>query len=354
MQIIQDTRRIGLHILFWILFISYEVSNYGWSNTRYFHWNATHELWTDLPMMIVIVYVNLYWLMPKFLYPKKYVAYIFSLFFILLLGGLYARYMGYRIWTPWDKTHNYQDYLEAPKQFFIPIRIIRNTINFYPLVALTMLIKVLRNSYRNEKYLRETDAEKHRAELSFLKAQIHPHFFFNTLSSLYALILKKSDKSAGVVMTLSGLMRYMLYESNAEMVLLEDEINYLKNYISIEELRFGDRLDLSFQYSGNIQGKLIAPLVLLPFVENAFKHSLNNETQKAWITIDIKVTGNELFFKTENSYQKINSKIDHEGMGLKNVKKRLHLVYPGKHSLVIKDGEVFFITDLKMQLNEKN
>ncbi|MEO7047230.1 MAG: histidine kinase, partial [Ferruginibacter sp.] len=103
-----------------------------------------------------------------------------------------------------------------------------------------------------------------------------------------------------------------------------------------------------------ITGKLIAPLVLLPFVENAFKHSLNNETGKAWITFDLKVTGNELFFKTENSYLLMNEKTNHGGMGLSNVKKRLHLVYPGRHNLQIKDRESVFTIDLKMQLNEKN
>ncbi len=349
-----DRRRIGEHLLFWTVYIIYEIINYGWSNGDHIDLYATHELWTDLPMMIFVVYVNLYRLMPKLLYPKKYLQYIIALFLLLLVGGLYGRYIGYKIWIPWDRTHYPDVYLTKAKEFFIPIRIVRNTLNFYPIVALTMLIKVLRNSSIREKYLRQTEIARHHAELSYLKAQIHPHFFFNTLNSIYALTLKNSKKSSEVVLRLSGIMHYVLYESNADFVLLADEIKHLKDFIGIEELRFADRLDLSFDCNGETKSKMIAPLLLLPFVENAFKHSLVNETEKAFVKIDITVTGNELTFKAENSYRKKHGVKSQHGVGLQNVMKRLTLTYPAEHQLKIYDTNDIFSVELKILVNEKN
>jgi len=354
MPVKTDIKRISQHLLFWTVYIIYEIINSGWSNLDHFNFFATHEFWLDLPMMILIVYANLYWLMPAFLYPKKYIQYSIYLFFALLAGGLYGRYIGYKIWIPWDQTHNFTEYLSEPKDFFIPVRIIRNTINFYPIVALTMLIKVLRNSFLREKYLRETEIARHHAELSFLKAQIHPHFFFNTLNSIYALTQKGSKKSSEMVLRLSGIMHYMLYESNTDFVLLENEITHLKDYIGIEELRFADRLDVSFKCNGEKNGKLIVPLLLLPFVENAFKHSLANETEKAFVKINITVTGNNLVFKAVNSYKKTSVLKPYQGVGLQNVKKRLMLTYPEKHQLEINDTNDTFSVDLKILLNEKN
>jgi LytS/YehU family sensor histidine kinase len=247
-----------------------------------------------------------------------------------------------------------EQYLIEPKMFFVPIRIARNAFRLYPVLALTMLIKVFKNSYSKEKQLRVAQDEKHKAELLNLRSQIHPHFFFNTLSSLYTLTVRKSDKAPDVVMRMSGLMHYMLYETTSDLVMLEDEITQLKNFIAIEELRFGDRVDSSLQYSGDIKGKKISPLILLPFVENAFKHSLVNETNTAWVTIDIKVSGPELFLTIENSVSQPVGPMLPGGIGLANVKRRLSLSYPERHHLVIRHNDEIFSVQLMLKLDENS
>ena len=346
-------KRISTHLLFWLLYILYDTLNTSWGEHDYFDFSQIQKVWANIPLTIGVVYVNLYGLMPRYFYARKYIQYVTVLTVVVVIYALLTRLIGYQFWLDWDRQHAYHHYMAEPKNFLVPIRIARNSFRLYPVLALTMLIKVLRDSYRNEKLSRIAESERHNAELSYLRAQLHPHFFFNTLSSLYALTLKQSERASDVVMRLSGLMHYMLYDTNAEVVLLEEEIKQLKNYIALEELRFGDRIEYSFQSSGNIIGKRIGPLLLLPFVENAFKHSLSQELNKAWVTITIKVTGHQIFFFVENSIAGINPVPSRQGIGLMNVQKRLALLYPGRHELRIRQEENTFSVELKVQLHEK-
>jgi hypothetical protein len=346
------SERMGLHLLFWMIYILYETLNASWGQQDRFDFSQIHKVWANVPLTIGVVYLNLYGLMPRYLYGKKYGRYGLSLVVVVVAYALVTRFIGYRYWLPWDRQHAYHQYMTEPKNFFVPIRIARNSFRLYPILALTMLIKVLRDSYGKEKQLRIAQSERHQAELSFLRAQIHPHFFFNTLSSLYALTLKNSDRASDVVMRLSDLMRYMLYDTNAGSVLLEDEITQLNNYIALEQLRFADRIEYSFQCSGQVKGKRIGPLLLLPFVENAFKHSLGGELHKAWVIITIKVSGNRLFVFVENSIAQVHDSKSGQGIGLTNVRKRLALSYPGRHQLRITHEPNTFSVSLKILLEE--
>lgn len=347
-------KRISIHVAFWILYVIYETTNAGWAQQDYFDFSQIHKVWTTIPLIIGIVYLNLYVLMPKYLYSKRYWLYALSLVVTVIVWALFTRFIAYQFWLEWDKENAYYQYLSAPKEYFVATRIARNAFRLYPIVALTMLIKVLRNSYNKEKQLRIAELEKHKVHLSYLRAQIHPHFFFNTLSSLYSLTLKKSDKAPDVVMRMSGLMHYMLYETGTEPVLLEDELNQLKNYIAIEELRFGERIEYSFQISGSVEGKIISPLLLLPFVENAFKHSFSHELNKAWVTIHTKVSEHLLYFIVENSVSMPNQSSSNQGIGLANVRQRLLLSYPNRYELKIKEEDNIFTVNLKLQLDEKD
>jgi LytS/YehU family sensor histidine kinase len=207
-------------------------------------------------------------------------------------------------------------------------------------------VAAVQRGQREARIRQALEQEKLSTELAWLKAQINPHFFFNTLNSLYSLTLARSEKSAEMVLRLSHLMRYMLYEASANTVSLKDEIAYIENYISIEQMRFADRLDLSFQYSGDTSGQLISPLLLLPFIENAFKHGIRDSS--GWITINLKVDDNFLYLKVENSYT-IPVKAKEPGLGLANVKRRLELAYPGKYELNIRQSENIYSVDLKLQ-----
>lgn len=338
---------ITLHLLFWLAYILYQCVNNGWEDKDVFAFKLDPQLSTSVPICMLVTYLNLYVLMPLFYYPQKYIQYAMGMVVLILIGGLLPRFFAYAIWVPWDKIHDPAMFKMEKTDFWIPVRIFKNAAGNAPVLFIAMLIKLMRNAYQQEKNMREMEKEKFNAEMGLLKAQINPHFFFNTLNTLYALTLKGSEQASKVVLRLSDLMHYMLYEASENKVLLQDEIKHLESYIGIEQMRFADRLELSFQYSGDIAGKMIAPLLLLPFVENAFKHSLAESD--GWITINLKVTGKRLYLKVENSYQPL-PKPDNYGLGLKNVKRRLELTYPDHHELVLNQNNGIFEADLKLDL----
>jgi two-component system LytT family sensor kinase len=340
-------KRILRHLLFWLAYTLYQILQQLWENMDVFSFRMRPQVFTNIPVDIVFVYINLYVLMPALYYKQRYIPYGIALIALLFADGILSRYFTWAIWLSWDKVHNPVMYLAENKHFFIPVRIVRNAVQTYPVIVVTMLIKLMDNSFKQEKKLLAIEKEKSSAELDLLKAQINPHFFFNTLNSLYALTLKGSQQASNVVLRLSGLMHYMLYEATANKVLLADEIKYLENYISIEQMRFAERLELSFQYSGEIEGKLIAPLLLLPFVENAFKHGI--EDNSGWITINLKVAGTRLFLKVENSCTAV-SKQKGKGVGLNNVRRRLELTYPNNYQLAINQTAGTFEAELTIDL----
>lgn len=336
------------HLLFWTAFVIYQTITYGWEENDELWFKALPQFSTLIPVSIALTYVNVYVLMPLYYYRQKYKTYGLSFLILFLSGGILMRYLTHEFVLPWEQLHNPERYKLEIKHFWIPIRIIRNSFDLLPVTMITMLTELMRNAYHQQKNLRELEKEKFSAEMGLLKAQINPHFFFNTLNSLYALTLKGSDQASKVVLRLSNLMHYMLYEASAAKVLLNDEISHLENYIGIEQMRFADRLELSFQYSGDIAGKMIAPLLLLPFVENAFKHGIADDA--GWVTINLKVAGNRLFLKVENSYTANNIKAKGHGLGLNNVKRRLELTYPGQYELQVSQHEETFEADLKVNL----
>jgi two-component system LytT family sensor kinase len=336
------------HLLFWLAYILYHVISYGWEFTDQLTFRLAPAIITaTLPITIVITYVNLYLLMPLYYYHEKYIRYALSLVLLLLASGIMMRFFTHFLILPWEQVHDPVRYQQETKHFWIPVRILRLSIESCPVIAVTMVAQLMRNAWHRERNLRKLEQEKFTAEMGLLKAQINPHFFFNTLNTLYGLVLKKSEKAGKFALRLSDLMHYMLYEASADKVLLKNEISHIDNYISVEQMRFADRLDLSFQYSGDIEDKLIAPLILLPFIENAFKHGITDDA--GWITINIKVINNRLFMKVENSIP-ANVKTSNHGIGLENVKKRLELTYPARHELKITADKLLFEVDFKLDL----
>lgn len=341
-------RAIFQHIIFWLAYMAFQAISYGWEYNDELSFQLPPQIFAvSIPVTILLTYANLYLLMPVFYYRKRYVAYGAALLFLLLFGGLSTRYLTHTFILPWEHLHNPDRFRLENKHFWIPVRILRLSVETIPVITVTMLLKLMSNAYQQEKHLRELEKEKFAAEIGLLKAQVNPHFLFNTLNILYALTLKASDKASKVVLRLSALMSYMLYEAGADKVPLTDEINYLENYIGIEQMRFAERLDLSFQYSGDIAGKMIAPLLLLPFVENAFKHGI--EEGAGWITINLKVIDKRLYLKVENS-KPGHIKSSPSGLGLKNVKRRLELIYPGGYNLQLIQNTETFEADLKLDL----
>jgi len=201
---------------------------------------------------------------------------------------------------------------------------------------MALLIKFMIDWFNTQKQKSELLARTKTSELALLRTQINPHFLFNTLNNLYSLVYKKSDEAPSMVMKLSDIMRYMLYDSNSDKVLLEKEIEYLESFIELNALRMKEERFVTFDIEGDIQSKMIPPMLLVPFVENAFKHGRKN-FKLPGITITLLVTGNRLEFDIRN-YIPTGSPMnkDKQGrIGLDNVKKRLDMIYPGSYSLEI-------------------
>ncbi|MEP0266314.1 sensor histidine kinase [Dokdonia sp.] len=225
-------------------------------------------------------------------------------------------------------------------------------VNFFGILVLALVfasaIKIARDSFTRRQHEQE-------AELKLLKEQLNPHFLFNTLNNLYGLSVVKSDKLPDLMLKLSDLLRYSLYETKETYVPLEKEITYLENYISLEKIRLEDSTNIRFEKSGNLSSKKIAPMLFIVFVENAFKYLGVIETKKSKVTVSIKEENNTLTFTCDNTVDAHdindeNLEKDKSGIGLQNAKKRLALMYPEKHTLTIKENKGTFSVVLKLDL----
>ena len=220
---------------------------------------------------------------------------------------------------------------------------------FVSSVALT--IKLVRSNIRQKKTEQEIIKKKLETELQFLKAQTNPHFLFNTLNNIYALARKKSDDTADVVMKLSKLLRFMLYESQKQFITIKDEVQVLDDYIELERIRYNEKLKLGFTRSIDDESQPIAPLILLPFVENAFKHGAGESRFDSYINIDLTLHQQQLKFSIENSKSGDQPGIMSEHIGLNNIGRQLELLYPG-HVLEIESAGNRFMVSLKINLTK--
>jgi LytS/YehU family sensor histidine kinase len=199
--------------------------------------------------------------------------------------------------------------------------------------------------------LKLTEEEKIRVELSYLKSQINPHFLFNTLNSIYALAIKENaNKTATGMLKLSGMMRYVVTEASNELVSLEKEMTYINNYIELQKLRLDKSVMLNFEINGDIQNQKIAPIILIPFIENAFKYGVNPD-EDSNIKIVISISKLQIILLVENNKVTANSNtIEKTGYGIKNTKNRLALLYPARYELDINETATFYTVKLKISL----
>ena len=338
--------RVTKHLLFWLLYISFFTILYGSFDDKYFFQLKLQGLY--LPEKIIATYVAIYYLLPRYLLRKEYVFFFFYLAISLLLMGFLHSVTGVYIERP----------LLYPEEnlgnAFSITKIIKSSTYIYPVVAIAVVIKMFQQWYKFQQATQRLTQEKLAAELRFLKAQIHPHFLFNTLNNLYALTLKKSDHAPDVVLKLSELLNYMLYDCNARHTPLNKEVDMLRNYITLEKIRYGERLDIAYHLKGDVTGNVIAPMLILPFVENSFKHGVSEEIEAAWISIDISVYNGQLTLKVDNSKSEHLNGIGDigykSGIGMSNVKRRLELLYEDKYDLKVIDTDVSFLIVLKLDL----
>ncbi|RDC56625.1 two-component system sensor protein [Pedobacter chinensis] len=208
-------------------------------------------------------------------------------------------------------------------------------------------IKLMKCFYEKQEAALLLEKEKVNAELQMLKAQLHPHFLFNTLNNIYSFTQDVSEKASGMIMGLSQLLRYILYDCNKPLVALDKELKMISDYLALETTRYDHGLEIAVQLPG-ATNYLIAPLMLLPFIENAFKHGASQMTENPWISLNVTVKDNELAMKLINGKPSVTNITP--GIGIANVRKRLELLYPDEHELTINDEEEMYIVNLKITL----
>lgn len=333
-------RPLVYHSLFWLVLFAIIVA-YGYGNAPSLGFAITNEL-ISLPFYMVLVYINLFYLIPNYL-AKKGLVYL-GLVILLVI-----------IVTPIKVLIFYLRFADAP--FYQRNIIYQQHLFYIGSISVTLLSTVLKLimdwwRYQNEKQVLLTQTIQ--SELRFLKSQINPHFLFNTLNNLYALTLKKSDKAPEIVLKLSEIMRYMLYECNEKSVLLSKEIQYIYNYLDLERLRQPQDADISFTTEGHISDQLVAPLLFVPFLENSFKHGLNHHMQGGgFVHLHLRVSGEDMEFIIENSKAERTPRLDHPrsgGIGLVNVRQRLQLLYPESHTLIVSDEPHRYIVTLQLKM----
>ncbi len=278
------------------------------------------------------VYLHFY-VQRKFFEQRKYLPYIISLPVIILISGFLIEMVFHIIEkTPGSQTSG-----------------IGTAIGY---LIVTSGFKYYRLGVKQQYRLQEAEFKQMQTELALLKSQINPHFFFNTLNNLYSLSLDKSERVPEVILKISDLMRYVLDNSKEKTVPLSDEVQFLKSYVALKKLRLSDNADVRMNVDGNFNGRQIAPMLLVPFIENSFKHGLNASAEAGYISIDITSEDNNLKFIIENSRMLSASPVENgqTKMGLDNVKRRLKLLYPDKHRLSIFEDESSYKVELEIQL----
>ena len=288
---------------------------------------------THIPFFIL----NTQWLIPKILDKKGTTAYFWLLIFFILIFATWHSFLG-----EWVKS--YQGIVDKHP---------RNLLwSFMPIVFVTAISTgygLFNYVVKEERLKQEKQQERLQSELSFLRSQISPHFIFNILNSIVYLIRSKSDLAEPVTIKLSELMRYMLYESENAQIPLEKELSYLKNYIELQKVRFEEDVEINLKTEGEATTQIIEPMLMIPFVENAFKHGVGMVLNPI-IDIFLKTTEKELFFTVKNKIapETREGKDSSSGIGLKNVNRRLELLYPNAHHLEILNEDGWFIVNLHL------
>jgi sensor histidine kinase YesM len=294
--------------------------------------------------VIIIVFVNIRFLLPKLYFQKKHLQYVLA---SLVLIGLTLLVLYHDIfpWSDWFTSQSGRGVRTGRPTRWIP--------RLVPLIIAylgTTLVEITRYANRKEKEAIRLDKEKLETELKFLKSQVNPHFLFNALNNIYSLSVTQAPQTPETVMQLSEILRYMVYDSNEPKVPLEKEIKYIQNFIDLKLLKDSRGMDVELDIPSAAPNLMIPPLLFIPFVENAFKHSRIEDLKEGFVKIKLSTVGNHIIFNVLNSIpaQKF-TKDKQGGVGLDNIKKRLQLLYPADHfELDIKQNENQYESTLKL------
>jgi two-component system, LytTR family, sensor kinase len=294
--------------------------------------------------MIIPVYIHNF-IFEYFIYKKKYVLYLVTTGFIILFFGYIINEL---------QSYITQDGSSETYGSLLFIMILYTGAKYFRMgTQQRMRLKEEEEKRIGIEFdLKELEAKQSQAELNLLKSQVNPHFLFNSLNSIYSLILSQSDDAAETVLKLSDLMRYLLESSKKRKVLVKHELDFLQNYIDLEKIRLGKKAKVETNFTGELGGKIISPLLLIPFIENCFKHGIGVNPKDNLIQISAQIDENELRLHTINNIaaKRLNPKSKKESTGIENVKKRLQLLYPNKFKLDIKTEDKKYIVNFNIQI----
>lgn len=332
-------RQIALHTFIWAIILF--LFMYMGTNGKIVYRTIVVFVYFGL-INIVLFYINYLLILPAFLDKKKYLWCATAMFILVIISAFIKCGLAYYFYDIVIRREGGKHIMDFWDYCFSAAFVSC----FF--IFLSTALKFMQDWFNNEKIKSQLENEKLIAELAFLKSQINPHFLFNSLNNIYSLAYQKAEKTPEAILKLSEIMRYMLYESNVDKVPLSDEIRYLENYIELQKLRFKDKPCVKFEINGDPEGQKVTPLVLISFVENAFKHGLATDTDNP-ITIILNITSDKLFFQVVNKKSNLN-KDDTGGIGLKNVQRRLDLIYKNHYRLNIDDTNDIYNCELYLNL----
>ena len=334
---------IRTNIIFWTCYFLYEwLANAVYDSQYELHLVAA-ALYT--PLLVAATWFTISILIRRYFLTGQKGKFWVGLVISMLVFGIARRainyFIIYRIYSP--------EWMMA-QPFLFPPKIIFEIVGTYLYVALNAMFYFTQAWYEQQRITQSLQKDKVEAQLEMLKSQVQPHFIFNTLNNIYSLSTQNSPKTSDLIYRLSALLSYTLYDSRKPLIPLEQEIEYISNYIELEKIRYGDRLDIAVNVLNDTRHIAISPFLLLPLVENCFKHGVSNEIDSCWIRLDILQKDEWLIIKVENSKTSNGQLNGHRnGIGLENVKQRLEILYPGRHEFKCMSEEQSYLVVLKIK-----
>jgi two-component system, LytTR family, sensor kinase len=330
-------RRVLRHVLFWVVVYLLDVVVFG---LGYQNFEVVFKMaLLEMPSQLIFAYGMMYWVVPRYMTRKNALEVIAIAVIAFFACGILGNYL----FIAFSAYPSDVDTWDVGK---IALR----AMYCFLKACLFILVKLGLLWYENEKRVASMEKNNLESELKMLKDQVNPHFMFNTLNNLYGLVVKNPVHAQQSILRLSGILQFMLHESNHTTIPLHLELKCVHDYIELEKLRYTERLSVSINIQAGIENLAIAPLVIFPFVENSFKHGASEIIQDAWVNIDLSVYRDDLVFKIANGKGPRVAPSTANGIGLSNVKRRLELVYQRDHSLEIMDDPESFLVVLKIAL----
>jgi two-component system, LytTR family, sensor kinase len=349
---------ITLHVLAWLTLVILPqlIINRFWGNNNYVAW----EFYFNASVYGFIFYINYLWLIPKYFLSNRKPYYFLFAFVVIVMLYFFSDYINSHYIHDPARERAMADMFDKLREKKSIRRPLFREMQVYFFILLSILVtgfslglKVLERHSATEKRQKELEKEKLNSELAFLKNQVSPHFFFNTLNNIYSLIEISKNDAQEAVLKLSKLMRYLLYESEQGKTLLSHEVDFMKNYIDLMKLRLSNKVELRIDFPDNLTEHHIPPLLFVPFIENAFKHGISYR-EKSFVHIALKTEKNKITFQCSNSLTSKTEKThseNHSGIGLDNVRKRLNLLFPESHSLKINTSGHIFDVLLEIEIH---